>query len=213
MLVSRCHPFFKLALIICAIQVVNCSTDFLLALLPAPLIWTLTLNLRTRISLILILSLGVFAGIAGIIRATVFDTILYDPRRFIHVKYSMWNYVELTIGIIAGSLPALKPLFHRLLNVARGTNSGVSAKATGHKGPNSLGYYKQSDQGEAGIGLKDLTGTVRRLSKVLGPSDKAVADVHWTAGRGADSEESILRLHGSENTSKSIVVTRDYHVE
>jgi len=90
--------------------VINCLTDFLLALLPVPLIWQLKLNVRTRMSLIAILSLGVSAGAAGVFRATVFNTILHDPRRFVHDKWMMWNYVELTVGIIAGSLSCVEAL-------------------------------------------------------------------------------------------------------
>ena len=38
--------------------VTNIVTDFVLALLPVPLIWTLQVNKRTKASLVLILSLG-----------------------------------------------------------------------------------------------------------------------------------------------------------
>jgi len=105
-------------------------------------IWQLSLNLRTRISLIIILSLGIFAGVAGIFRATVFNTILKDPRRFVHDNWMMWNYVELTVGIVAGSLPALKPLFVRVLDAAREKTAVRSGKLSAHDGPDTLGHHK-----------------------------------------------------------------------
>ncbi|EDU42343.1 conserved hypothetical protein [Pyrenophora tritici-repentis Pt-1C-BFP] len=111
---------------------INCLTDFLLALLPVTLIWQLSVNLRTRISLIAILSLGIFVGAAGAFRATAFNTILKDPRRFVHDKWMMWNYVELTVGIIAGSLPALKPLFVRMLKAAREKTAMGSGTVSAH---------------------------------------------------------------------------------
>ncbi|EFQ93832.1 hypothetical protein PTT_08664 [Pyrenophora teres f. teres 0-1] len=66
--------------------VINCLIDFLLAILPVPLIWQISLNLRTRISLLVILSLEIFAGATGVFRATVSNTTLQDPRRFVHNK-------------------------------------------------------------------------------------------------------------------------------
>ncbi|KAF2743854.1 hypothetical protein M011DRAFT_450395 [Sporormia fimetaria CBS 119925] len=167
--------------------VTNCFTDFLLALLPIPLIWKLQVNMRTRVTLVLILSLGIFAGIAGVIRATVFNSILNDPRRFIHEKYSMWNYVELTVGIIAGSLPALKPLFGAVLNVAKGMTTGSRSKdgksgyGYGKSAPESLGYIKQGGE------IRVNTEVRLRELKTSGTP--------WGAKRGADSEESIAPLY------------------
>jgi hypothetical protein len=108
-------------------SIVNIATDFLLALLPAPMIWQLQMNIRTKISLMVVLSLGLFACVAGIMKSTYNKTILTDPRRFIHDWYSMWNFIELDVGIVAASLPALKPLYTRFLDVAREWTSGQTA--------------------------------------------------------------------------------------
>jgi hypothetical protein len=44
---------------------INIATDLLFALIPIPMVWKLQVNLRTRIGLAIILSLGLFAsGIA-----------------------------------------------------------------------------------------------------------------------------------------------------
>jgi hypothetical protein len=47
-------------------SIINIATGFLLALLPVPLIWKLQIGLRTRISVVGIFSLGLFACTAGI---------------------------------------------------------------------------------------------------------------------------------------------------
>ncbi|KAF2031936.1 hypothetical protein EK21DRAFT_99264 [Setomelanomma holmii] len=89
---ARCfmkETFGQIALCNAANQSSICLTDFFLVFLPVPLIWQLKLNVRTRASLILILSLAILAGVAGIIRAMVFNSILKDPRRFFHDKYAM----------------------------------------------------------------------------------------------------------------------------
>jgi hypothetical protein len=186
---------------------VNCTTDFLLAFLPIPLIWQLKLNLRTRISLIAILSLGVFAGVAGIIRAMVFNSILKDPRRFIHDKYSMWNYVELTVGIIAGSLPALKPLFTRFLNTARGRTVGSSEKASGNVRSGGLGYQRQyNDRSKSEIEMAAFKGGNRA-------SVAAMERSIWETGRGNTSDESVAPLHVRQANANGILVTKDFEVK
>jgi len=188
-----------------ASTVVNCLTDFLLALLPVPLLWQLKLDIRTRISLILILSLGIFAGVAGIIRAMVFNSILKDQRRFIHDKYAMWNYVELTVGIIAGSLPALKPLVVRFLNAARDRTTAGSGKASTQGRSNALAYHKQSDTSRSGVALSDLKMGTRASAATI---DRSI----WNTERGNGSEDSVLPLHGPDAMANAIIVTKDFHV-
>ncbi|OAG02010.1 uncharacterized protein CC84DRAFT_1046309, partial [Paraphaeosphaeria sporulosa] len=94
----------------------NIITDVLFATLPIPLIWKLQINMRTKISLVVVLSLGWFACAAAIVKAAQQYTVLDDPDWTVHDSFNVWNYIELTVGIIAASLPALKPLFHWALN-------------------------------------------------------------------------------------------------
>jgi len=45
---------------------VNIATDLLFAILPIPMVWKLQVNIRTKIGLIIILSLGFFAAATAI---------------------------------------------------------------------------------------------------------------------------------------------------
>ncbi|EAT83653.2 hypothetical protein SNOG_08485 [Parastagonospora nodorum SN15] len=45
---------------------INIATDLIFALLPIPMVWRLQLNLRTRIGLAIVLSLGLFASAVAI---------------------------------------------------------------------------------------------------------------------------------------------------
>jgi hypothetical protein len=152
----------------------------------------------------LILALGVFAGAAGVFRATVFNTILHDPRRFIHDKWMMWNYVELTIGIIAGSLPALKSLFLRVLNAARERTALGTGRITGHGRPDTLGYQKQ-DQSKSEIALSEYRSGNRA-------SGTAVERAVWCTESRNDSDKSIMPLHGPEAKANAIFVTKEFHI-
>ncbi|KAF1846117.1 uncharacterized protein K460DRAFT_239927, partial [Cucurbitaria berberidis CBS 394.84] len=93
----------------------NIITDVLFACLPVPLIWQLQLNFRTKVSLIVILSLGWFACVAAIIKAVKQWTVLTEPDWTVKDSFNVWNYIEFTVGIIAASLPTIKPLFNWFL--------------------------------------------------------------------------------------------------
>jgi hypothetical protein len=150
------------------------------------------------------MSLGVFAGAAGVFRATVFGTILHDPRRFVHDKWMMWNYVELTVGIIAGSLPALKPLFIRVLNAARERTTAGTGRVTGHGRPNTLGYHRQ-DQSRSGIALSEY----KSGNKVSG---SVTENPNWGAESWKDSGESVVPLHSPGRKANAIFVTKEFHI-
>jgi hypothetical protein len=146
-------------------SIVNIATYFLLALLPIPLIWHLKVNIRTKVSLIAILSLGLFACVAGIMKSTYNKTILTDPARFIHDRYSMWNFIELDIGIVAASLPALKPLFSRFLDVARGLTSGQ--KISGYDDSKVTGNGQCNDGSISGFRSNNQREGVRESVRIL----------------------------------------------
>jgi hypothetical protein len=72
----------------------NIATDVLFAALPIPLIWQLSLNVRTKVSLILILSLGWFACAAGIIKAVKQASVLSDPDWSVKDSFNVWSMVS-----------------------------------------------------------------------------------------------------------------------
>lgn len=151
--------------------------------------------MRTRFSLIFVLSLGVFACIAGIMKARLNKTILSDPNRFIYDGYSIWNFVELDIGIIAGSLPATKPLLNRFLDAARGLTNG-SSKPSAREDRNASGYQRHDHQFERVILLVDHDINGRPAVKILAETPQPTGKAVWNLARASSSEDSILSFHG-----------------
>jgi hypothetical protein len=177
----------------------------MLALLPVPLIWKLQMPLRTRISLVAVLSLGVFAAIAGIIRQ-LSSSQFGVPEPYIYDTYSIWNFIELDMGIVAASLPSLRPLFSWLGDAARSI-SGRTAKTNGYKSRVGEGYQRRArpSDGEAfdmadygsGGGVKISSGPTKRIG-------------NWTIDGAKSSEESILPRE--ERAKSGIVVTKSVQV-
>ncbi|KAF2786396.1 hypothetical protein K505DRAFT_318523 [Melanomma pulvis-pyrius CBS 109.77] len=200
----------------------NIITDVLFATLPIPLIWSLQLNTRTKISLIAILSLGWFACAAAIVKAVQQFHVLDDLNWTYKDSFNIWNYIEFTIGILASSLPTLKPLFNWALDTARaitsaGRTHGSGLRGNGQKGALSLGYHKTSDTSSKSVELHSVTtkgGSPRGPYNVEisgKPTGIAERDV-WEMERGKSSEESILPLQHPEPGKNRIVRTTEVRV-
>lgn len=113
----------------------NIITDLLFAIvIPTPMLWNLNVHFRTRVSLIAILGLGVFACAAAVVKlgyVTNYGKLgdwLWDSQNI-----TIWTCVELNVGIIAGSLPCLRPIFRRFL----GSTYGKSSRKTPTTGGNT----------------------------------------------------------------------------
>ncbi|KAI7157270.1 hypothetical protein KC349_g5757 [Hortaea werneckii] len=107
-------------------SIINIVTDFIFAILPIPIIVKLKVNLRTKCTLVFVLSLGFVACAAGIAKAQTQTTFMDNPDPYWHDGFMVWNMVELCLGILAASLPALKPLFSSIL-ASSATMLGMSS--------------------------------------------------------------------------------------
>jgi hypothetical protein len=77
--------------------------------MPFPLVWQLQLNLRAKISLMFVLTRGIFAAISAIVKAEIQKTNFQDPDPHIENRFSLWKTIEMDAGLIAASLPAFNP--------------------------------------------------------------------------------------------------------
>lgn len=107
----------------------NIVTDILFAVvIPIPMLWHVQMNRRQKTSIVAILSLGVFATAAAAVKIGYLPNygktgdLLWDSRNI-----TIWTVVECNVGIIAGNLPCLKPLFRRVLGSTYGRSTRPSA--------------------------------------------------------------------------------------
>ncbi|KAK8050387.1 hypothetical protein PG994_012117 [Apiospora phragmitis] len=97
----------------------NIFTDICFASLPIPIIVKLQLRLRTRIYLILILSLGYFAVALGVVKAYYQIGFGADKDKTFNQSIQFWGFLQLNVGIIAASCPALKPFVGTAVGLSR----------------------------------------------------------------------------------------------
>jgi hypothetical protein len=203
---------------------VNIATDVAFALLPIPIIWKLSVNMRTKITLIFILSLGFMACVAAIVREVLLSTFFEQTDGNFRNAYALWNYAELSVGVIAACLPALRPLFAFLLDKASSTfASGQPGLSTRHK------YYMQSnDINLSAVGKKgddsdgprgdgrygvSVTSNGRDFYEERVPRrPMGKLEQSLTEGEG-DSDENILPIQDVErNPNNRIVKTTEVRV-
>ncbi|RAL12361.1 uncharacterized protein BO97DRAFT_56241 [Aspergillus homomorphus CBS 101889] len=92
------------------------ACDFALGLLPILLVRKLQINPRTKIALGATLSMGCVACTALIIRIPFLPS--YKDVDFLYSTYQIdiWSFLELGLGITAGSLVTLRPLLRKFLD-------------------------------------------------------------------------------------------------
>ncbi|BCR84693.1 putative integral membrane protein [Aspergillus chevalieri] len=92
-------------------SVVATVCDFTLALLPIVLVWNLQMTTKTKAALAGILSMGCVSSAAVIVRIPYLH--YYKDPDFLYATtdISIWSNVEAGLGITAGSLVTLRPLF------------------------------------------------------------------------------------------------------
>jgi len=152
---------------------INIFTDFVFASLPIPIIWSLQINMRTKISLVCILSLGYFACGAAIVKEILLANFFKDKDSLYENSFQIWNVIEINTGILAACLPALRPIFAFLLETANGLRSSSARRRV----PNSSGsgvrgrYYIQEDSMK--LGSLPSRSTAYGVSVVSGPRPRS----------------------------------------
>ncbi|KAH7185152.1 uncharacterized protein B0J16DRAFT_414536 [Fusarium flagelliforme] len=113
---------------------VNIFTDILTYTLPIPLVARLRVPRRQKISLAIILGLGLFACISSIIRITYIPPMLRSTDQTWVISNAMyWSVIETNIGILAASIPSYKAIAKKYAPRLLGSTGISSNKLSGFK--------------------------------------------------------------------------------
>ncbi|CDM37359.1 hypothetical protein DTO013E5_7528 [Penicillium roqueforti] len=101
----------------------NSATDLFLAVFPTVVFWNLNLKLPIKLGLIALLSLGIVAMIASIIKTTKLDSVpsITNTGAAGGIELIRWGYIENVIIIITSSVPCIRPL---IMSSVRKLSSG-----------------------------------------------------------------------------------------
>ncbi|EKG16245.1 hypothetical protein MPH_06558 [Macrophomina phaseolina MS6] len=176
-------------------------TDWTLAVLPAFMLHDVQLKRRTKVSVSVILAMGAFASTATIVRLRYL--VLYnDPAEFLYgvAPIAVWSLVEEGVGIVAGSLAPLRPLFKYIPFLRSSAGGGSSSE--GGRARSGSGFGFKAFSGERRSAHRK--GSVKMGNLVI---TSAAYDPEHAANReaygDADSQKHILK------ETDVVVVTSD----
>ncbi|KAJ4090245.1 hypothetical protein NW756_006602 [Fusarium oxysporum] len=194
---GKCSPPSALAILACFVSASSILTDIICAALPALMLYKAQMKLATKVSISMVLGLGALASVATIIRMP-FVLFYFHPNPdylYLHCHVSLWSTVEAGIGIIAGSLPALRKFVKRWIT--------FDSTARQFSPPKSYG-------GSHGLGITSHIGTASRV-KGFNISQGVENDGkdHWEGLDDGSSRRGIIvtidvEMHTLENNADSI---------
>ncbi|CAL8584531.1 hypothetical protein XPA_010122 [Xanthoria parietina] len=93
--------------------------DWLLATLPIAMLWNMQISKQRKVGICVLMGLGYFSGVCAIVRTVismkVFKAGGLADFSWVIIDLRIWGTVENLAGIIAASIPTLKPLYVKQL--------------------------------------------------------------------------------------------------
>ncbi|KAJ5502236.1 hypothetical protein N7463_005110 [Penicillium fimorum] len=198
---SKCFSRTQLLTLSYTNTALNILTDLIFAVLPVFMLRHLQVNRRVKASLVCILGLGIFACAAAFVKLSILPSygrtgdFLWD-----YTNLTIWVVTECNTGIIAGSLPTLKPLFKRVLGTY-GSHTKTTREYFGSKK-----YKMQSMSRSRGPPLQSRGHKSGNLSIIEFDSDPKTqhsrigsttnSTKYSGSQRSNSSEERILPIEG-----------------
>ncbi|KAL3446944.1 hypothetical protein BJX65DRAFT_318407 [Aspergillus insuetus] len=206
------------------VMIPNVLTDIYLMSIPLPLLWTVRIGIRRKVTLMALFSGAVFVIMAAIIRAVTILTAGADGA----VSGSKWACRESFVSIVVSNLPIVQPLIRR--GASKIGLSGLFSNSGGpsdYQGPSGR-RRGESHQLSSGTGLKtanggtmsgSVSGMGTMMSSKLGMGKKSKNRASLTmvsqtgAGWGSDEEILVAGGAGGDKAGNGITVTREMHVQ
>lgn len=178
--------------------VLNVLTDLYLMSIPMPMLWKANLELKRKLSLILVFGGGVFVMMAGILRCAL---IIKDPINGAQAAGS-WACRETFVAVIIGNIPMIYPLTRRgmekMYSMAGASKYGRSQRSNGYQG------YGDSLPLKSSLSKPTRRGKNRSIHALPTTWNDDLATDGW------DSERSGSISHtGSHSRNTSAVETRE----
>ncbi|KAK3329220.1 hypothetical protein B0H66DRAFT_540454 [Apodospora peruviana] len=118
---------------------INSATDVVILLLPMWLLWPLTMELRQKIAVGLVLMTGGFVCGVSFFRLATIPAGKDDPDvTWNYCINNIWCLVELYVGIVCACLPCLKPFVRKRLPSIFGISPAASSDDLSSPGPSVM---------------------------------------------------------------------------
>ncbi|KAH7109719.1 hypothetical protein B0J13DRAFT_516841 [Dactylonectria estremocensis] len=137
---GECSPPIVITGLSYLVSATSVATDLICAILPGFMLYKAQMKRATKISITIILGLGVLASIATIIRLAYTSSSHGQPKNILQNvgKIFLCSVFELGFGIIAGSLPSLRRLLKGWINFGT-TKNDSPAQITSYRANTTKG--------------------------------------------------------------------------
>ncbi|AEO55679.1 hypothetical protein MYCTH_2299753 [Thermothelomyces thermophilus ATCC 42464] len=106
-----CHP----TSVWWALTYLHIITDFLIFIIPIPVVVTMTVPLRRKIGLLIVFTFGLFVCLISVIRTIMLSKLLWSPdHTWDLVAIANWSTVETNAAIVCGCMPTLRPVLAKV---------------------------------------------------------------------------------------------------
>ncbi|KAK0509025.1 hypothetical protein JMJ35_008396 [Cladonia borealis] len=161
--------------------------DWILATLPIVFMWNVQMSVKTKAGIVVLMSMGYFTGICTVVKTVLLRSIETSKAdgtvTWGLVDLAVWVILEMNIGIIAATIPTLRPLFSRNIRDSRKTGRS-SNRYLGRSSQN--GYVRKESRDSASRHLDDKEDLNQvELGSVQSPS-------HTTHDKGGFSVPSAF---------------------
>ncbi|KAL7628297.1 hypothetical protein AAE478_002497 [Parahypoxylon ruwenzoriense] len=119
-----CIPYTIIPKASYAFSVVDIISNWFYSLIPIVMLWKVKLSPGVKISVMVLLGIGMISSIATIVRFTYITTLTTRHNSLdnigaleINLTVVLWCHIELFLAILASSLAALRPLFRQAAGV------------------------------------------------------------------------------------------------
>ncbi|KAF2867684.1 hypothetical protein BDV95DRAFT_646623 [Massariosphaeria phaeospora] len=162
-----------------ALSTINAVTDFVLLVLPMPILWRLHVNLEKKIKLMVMFALGAATVIVSIIRANYVSTISFTNGTWANSFGAMWSVVETCLAIVAACVPTLRPLYEKIFGKIGGSTMGSSAAQLAYpQSGQTIGSGGGASYKMGAFGSKSADSNYTGKSSVTESNYKDGASVH-----------------------------------
>ncbi|KAJ5232940.1 hypothetical protein N7468_005896 [Penicillium chermesinum] len=111
------------------------AADFSFAILPWFVVWDLNMKQKEKILVASGLSLGIFAGVCGIVRTVALTGLSMNEYIYDTVPMLIWSATESTATIMCSTIPVLRPLYVRIRYNKKDGKSDPSSENNAYKIP------------------------------------------------------------------------------
>ncbi|KAL4802346.1 hypothetical protein BDV18DRAFT_65413 [Aspergillus unguis] len=197
---GHCQPSHVLTDVYYACTAVNILTDWITAMMPIPLLWHVQLDRNSKVAVIGLMSLGIFASLSACIRLK-YTVNLTNQTDFLFAVANVviWGFAENAIGMIVGNVATLRPLFKGWFERTLGR--------TGYSGSRSRPSRLASNYELSQHGTKNDPGFMSTVTEVRGQGSGRRGD-----SLSDDDSQKMIFEGNAARQNHDIMVSRQVNV-